>query len=142
MPRRSGSWNFDGEFFMSNVQCDYLDYDQALNELVYDKLKMYSYISGDTCSEYYPAAKAAYDALTTEEKTLFTTHAAYGSAFARLQAWANAVGETVTTNGIVKIPTSFTPNADNTNLIIILSVASIAAIAGATFFVRRRRSHK
>ncbi|MBQ7995286.1 MAG: hypothetical protein IJ247_03635 [Bacilli bacterium] len=135
-------WNFDGEFFMSNVQCDYLDYDQALNELVYDKLKMYSYISGDTCSEYYPAAKAAYDALTTAEKTLFTTHAAYGSAFARLQAWANAVGETVTTNGIVKIPTSFTPNADNTNLIIILSVASIAAIAGATFFVRRRRSHK
>lgn len=135
-------WNFDGEFFMSNVQCDYLDYDQALNELVYDKLKMYSYISGDTCSEYYPAAKAAYDALTTEEKTLFTTHAAYGSAFARLQAWANAVGETVTTNGIVKIPTSFTPNADNVNLIIILSVASIAAIAGATFFVRRRRSHK
>ena len=138
-------WNFDGTFFMSNCHADFLDYDQALNEFVTESLKMYHYTGSNQCGEYYGAAKTAYAALTADEKVLFGTHAAYGSARARLTAWAAANGETFDASA-----GTFTPHASglgimniaNNNYAVIIIVASMIAtisLTGMFLIIRRRK---
>lgn len=138
-------WNFDGTFFMSNCHADFLDYDQALNNFVTQSLKMYSYTGSNQCGDYYGAAKTAYEALTADERALFGTHAAYGSARARLTAWAAANGETFDASA-----GTFTPHASglgmmniaNNNYAVIIIVASVIAtisLAGMFLIIRRRK---
>ena len=140
-------WNFDGAFFMSNCHADYLEYDQALNEFVTESLKMYHYLGSNQCGDYYAGAKAAYEALSAEQKSVFNTEAAYASARARLSAWAIANGEvfdpisgtfTANTHGLLTI-------SQNNNVIIISAVIGVIAmisLAGVVLAIRRRRLHK
>lgn len=140
-------WNFDGQFFMSNCHANYLEYNQALDELVYNSLKMYDYTAGGQCTSYYAGAKAAYEALSAAEKTIFNTEAAYGSARARLSAWALANGEVFdSVNG------TFTPNTANAhgllitlkdNNVVIISIVTgiiaIISIVGVALALKRRK---
>ena len=141
-------WNFKGTFFMSNCHADYLAYDQALNELVYDKLKMYDYKDANNqCVNYYAAAKAAYQALTDAEKTIFNTEAAYGSARARLSAWAVANGEVFDpVNGTFAANSrgSLINSMNNNTVIIAVIICSfvMVSLAAVAFEIKRRRFHK
>lgn len=140
-------WNFDGTFFMSNCHADFLAYDQGLNNFVTQSLKMYSYTSGDQCASYYAGAKAAYEALSAEEKGIFNTEAAYASARARLSAWALANGEVFD-----PISGTFTANSHgllaksvNNNVVIIsivIGAIAMISLAGVMLAIRRRRLHK
>ena len=142
-------WNFKGTFFMSNCHANYLEYNQALNELVYDALKMYNYKDeSGSCTSYYADAKAAYEALTDTEKGIFNTEAAYGSARARLAAWALANGEvfdpisgtfTANTHGI-------NATALDKNNVVVISVVIFAialiSVAGVMLVIKKRKYNK
>ena len=141
-------WNFDGTFFMSNVHADYQEYNANLESFVGNSLKMYSYVGNGQCADYYAGAKTAYAALTADEKALFATYAGYGSAKARLEAWARANGETFDA-----VAGTFTPNGagsilnlKNNNNVVVIVVASTALIAasllGVLLVLRKRRYNK
>ena len=140
-------WNFDGTFFMSNVHADFLAYDQGLNEFVTESLKMYHYLGSDQCTSYYAGAKAAYEALSAEQKGVFNTEAAYASARARLSAWALANGEVFN-----PISGTFTANTHgllaknvNSNVVIIsivIGVIAMISLAGVMLAIKRRRLSK
>ena len=141
-------WNFDGTFFMSNVHADYQEYNANLESFVGNSLKMYSYVGNGQCASYYADAKAAYANLTADEKALFATYAGYGSAKARLEAWARANGETFDAAA-----GTFTPNGagsilnlKNNNNVVVIVVASTALIAasllGVLLVLRKRRYSK
>ncbi len=141
-------WNFDGTFFMSNVHADYQEYNANLESFVGNSLKMYSYVGNGQCADYYAGAKTAYAALTADEKALFANYAGYGSAKARLEAWARANGETFDAAA-----GTFTPNGagsilnlKNNNNVVVIVVASTALIAasllGVLLVLRKRRYSK
>ena len=138
-------WDFQGEFFMSNVHADYQEYNANLDAM-YGLLKMYDSENDGgytSCADYYDAAKAGYLALSEGEKALFNTNAAYGSARARLAAWAVANGETfdaangtfsaARTNPMVNVI------ENNSTFIIVIVAGTIALIAVASIFVLRRK---
>lgn len=141
-------WNFDGAFFMSNVHADFIEYNANLESFVGNKLKMYSYVGDGQCASYYADAKTAYAALSADEKALFNTHAGYGSAKARLAAWALANGETFdATAG------TFTPNGagsilnlkNNSNIAIIVvasTVLAAASLLGVLLVLKKRKYSK
>lgn len=142
-------WNFKGTFFMSNCHATYLEYNQALNELVYQHLAMYNYVAeSNECLSKYADAKAAYLALTDGEKAIFNTNAAYGSARARLAAWALANGEVYdAANGTI------TANAhglsiqmlDNNNMAVIsvvLFAIALVSTAGVMLAIKKRKYNK
>ena len=138
-------WNFDGSFLLSNVQVDYQEYNANLESLVGEKLKMYSYTGDGQCASYYADAKAAYLALSADEKALFNSFAGYGSAKARLTAWAAANGETFDAAA-----GTFTPNgagalfgivskSNATIIIIVASALTMISALGVGLVIRRRR---
>lgn len=142
-------FKFNGTFFVTNLRFDANEYNAALNSLVYDSLKMYSYrTESGTCTEYYAGAKAAYEALTDSEKGIFNTDAAYGSARARLTAWALANGEvfdpisgtfTANTHGINA--TSLDKNNVVVISVVICAIALISA-AGVMLVIKKRKYNK
>ncbi len=139
-------WNFKGTFFMSNCHANYLEYNQALNELVYSSLKMYDYTSGGQCTTHYAGAKAAYQALNPDEKELFNTHASYGSARARLAAWAAANNETFdATNGTFtqNANVGFASRGNGSNTIIIIAIVSVISLTTVSgiLFIKKRKLH-
>ena len=81
-------FNFKGLLFISNIQFDYLPYDEALNNFVVDSLKMFAVTSHETdWATYLPDALTAFDALSAEEQNLFNTDPAYASARNRFNTW-------------------------------------------------------
>ena len=140
-------WNFEGQFFMSNCRANYLEYNQALNELVYQSLKMYDYVADEEqCLSLYAGAKAAYEALTVEEKALFNHEDAYASARARLSAWASANGETFdATTGTFTSNTHNFNNLDKNNTIaisIVIGAIALISIVGVVLTIRKRKYSK
>ncbi|MBR4377526.1 MAG: hypothetical protein IKP50_01360 [Bacilli bacterium] len=139
-------WNFKGTFFMSNCHANYLEYNQALNELVYSSLKMYDYTSGGQCTTHYASAKAAYQALNPDEKELFNTHVSYGSARARLAAWAAANNETFdATSGTFtqNANVGFASRGNGSNTIIIIAIVSVISLTTVSgiLFIKKRKLH-
>ena len=141
-------WNFDGAFFMSNVHADFIEYNANLESFVGTKLKMYSYVGDGQCASYYADAKTAYAALSADEKALFNTHAGYGSAKARLAAWALANGETFDAAA-----GTFTPNGagsilnlkNNSNIAIIVVASTVlvaASLLGVLLVLKKRKYSK
>ena len=144
-------FKFNGTFFISNLRIDANEYNANLESLVFDSLHMYTYHSEDgacTLPEYYAAAKAAYEALTDTEKGIFNTDTAYGSARARLAAWALANGEvfdpisgtfTANTHGI-------NTNALDKNNVVVISVVIFAIVlisaAGVMLVIKKRKYNK
>lgn len=137
-------WNFDGTFFMSNVHANYLEYNANLDSFVGQSLKMYTYVGNGQCADYYDAAKTAYAALTDGEKALFNTHAAYGSARARLAAWAVANGETFDAANGTFSATKINPviNSENNSVIIVVLIAGIITLTGVAGVVILRKKHQ
>lgn len=141
------TFGLKGYFFISNINADVDAYNASLNDLVVNQLRMFSYRAQENkCLEYYEGAKAAYDALSAQDKETFMTNAAYGSAKARLQAWARVNGEQVTLSGITPINSSMFAITGNSNNVIIITIACsiMVALSSLAIFmvIRRRRYNK
>ena len=140
-------FGFFGSFFISNLVADYDAYNQALNDLVVDGLRMYSYkTDSNDCLTYYADAKAAYLALSGSDKGTFANNASYASARARLAAWAAANGDVLDLeNGTIAEGARFIQlgNHNSVNTIIIaIAFASSSIIALCVLFtLRKRRKH-
>ena len=137
-------WNFDGTFLMSNCHANYLEYNQTLDEFCYSTLKMYDYVNAnESCLTYYPTAKAAYEALSNEDKALFNTHAAYGAARARLAAWAIANSEVFdSTNGTLGKVELGVHALQDTSVILIVVASAIALSALAGIIIVKKKHQK
>ena len=109
---------------------------------------MYNYATAkNECGDYYAAAKAAYQALTDGEKTIFNTAAPYASARARLVAWAAANGEVFDpVNGTFAANShgSLINLANNNTIIISVIICSFAMVSltVVAFEIKRRKFHK
>ena len=114
----------------------------------YKYLHLRDYLAADangSCSTYYGTAKTQFSSLTAEEKTEFIK---LNDAVARLQAWANANGETFdpsTKTFSARSSTSplafgSTQNTNTIAIIVIISMVSVTAIGGY-FFLKRREQN-
>lgn len=140
-------WDFNGTFFMSNVHADYQVYNANLDAM-YGLLKMYDSENDQgytSCADYYAGAKAGYLALETEEKALFASNAAYGSARARLSAWAEANGEVLDLNaGTITANARALRNVttkNNTIVIVVVVACSSITLLGVILILRKKRQH-
>ena len=141
-------WDFNGMFFMSNVHANYQTYNADLDNM-YGLLKMYDSHNDQNytdCTDYYAAAKAGYLALGADEKALFGTNAAYGSAKARLAAWADANGDVLDANAgtiTAKAKVLLFGSDNNVSAIIITAVlaSSSLILVGVLLALKKRREH-
>lgn len=138
-------FGFLGSFFISNLVADYDAYDAGLNNLVHDGLKMYAYnAQNGSCSTYYADAKAAYLALSEDEKATFSTNPAYASARARLAAWADANGDVLdASSGTISVKARILPfdNDGDSAAMAGIALASFAIVAAGLLIVLKKR-HK
>lgn len=133
-------FKFNGNFFISNIVVDRDEYNEALDTLVHDKLKMYAYTSASasvTCANYYAEAKAAFNALSLEDKSIFTTEAVYASALARLNAWAVANNDVITSSGIQSVNSL---KGNNTITYVLVITMSLITLAGVALYLKRRHN--
>ncbi|MCQ3035890.1 MAG: type IV secretory system conjugative DNA transfer family protein [Bacilli bacterium] len=133
-------FKFNGNFFISNIVVDRDDYNEALDTLVHDSLKMYAYTTSSStvsCETYYPAAKAAFNALSLEDKTTFTTSSVYAAALARLNAWAVANNDVVTSSGIHSVNAL---SNDGSVIYIVVAVMGLITLAGAMLYAKKRHN--
>lgn len=98
---------------------------------------------------YYAAAKAAFHALTADQRALFVSDDAYSAPRARLAAWAIANHEVLnTTTNMLEAPVSSTQNtmfnglndSNTIMLIVIISLISVSVLGGA-FYLRKREQN-
>ena len=92
---------------------------------------------------YYAIAKAAYNALTASQKTLFRNDATYAAGYARLCAWAAANGDSfdaefnlVSSNRLNR----FVSSSDS--VLIIASLLGVFTIGAACFLLTRKKKEQ
>jgi hypothetical protein len=98
-------------------------------------ISTYLNITAGTCSERWTAAKAAYTALTDEEKTMFKTGTAYADMLKRYNAWAVANADTALTSSPIK-------GAEETSKSMLYYIAGVSVLAiatGAFFYFRKKK---
>ena len=113
------------------------------------------HITGDdtgdgSCTSYYygdnnNGAKAAFNALNSEQRRIFTTNSAYAAEWARLSAWASANGETL--NAQHELGTSpriiLVTSKDNVGIIAVLTISFVSLTAvGGYFLLRKKKEDK
>ena len=95
----------------------------------------------------YEAAKAAYNALSDNQKFTFCNFPSYADAFNRLTAWATANGETLNSaTGEISKSSSFTilgdGDKDNSTLYYaVLAVSALLVITVTSAFYFRKKRH-
>lgn len=98
--------------------------------------------TGDGALSYYAAAKEAYTKLSDEAKELFCTSKDYEDAFARLQAWANANGDSIIENIIVSGSNNISLVSNNENkvwiAIVVVSIVSVSILAVLVVYKKRK----
>ena len=88
-----------------------------------------------SCTEKYNRAKTAFDALTQDQKDLFTVNSRYSDAYAAYSRWASVVG------GGAAINIKGMTDASKTAIIVAtVSVGAIAAAAGFVFLRKKRNN--
>ena len=92
---------------------------------------------------YYSTAKAAFNALNTHQRSLFTGNTAYASEWARLSKWAEFNGDSLNSNNILAsngknianiIKNS---NIDKITFVIVISTAAVSII-GLYLFIKKK----
>lgn len=141
-------FSFKGTFFISNLQFTYNAYDADLNHLVRDSLHMYVYHdNNNTCLTYYAGAKAAYLALSLDQKALFASDSSYASAKARLAAWADANGDvfdaaagTITAKANMRLFNGV-DNQNSVAIIIAIAMSSSVALLGVLLVLKKKHKY-
>ncbi len=158
----SGSPRFSAYIGDTGVDCDYLLLGTVNVDIFSaDYMKMATYdpsldntggtnacYGTDGTDGYYATAKEYYNlTLTTAERTLICDEdGLYATAYDRLQKWAVACGDSIDTedNFILKAPVAaglsmgLTSN-DSGNLVLIITIISIGAVAAGGFFLVQRK---
>ncbi len=92
---------------------------------------------GDTCKAKYDAAKAAYDKLSENAKTLFTTGSDYASAYATYTYW-----ETHQNDASAAKLVNSSDTANWTNIAVIAGAVLFASFASAYFFLNKKKQDR
>lgn len=98
----------------------------------------------DNEHHYYSSAKAAFNALNTHQRNLFTSNSAYTTEWNRLSAWATANGESL--NGSNQLGAkevkvlNISEEPSSLILIVVISLGAIVSIAGY-LLIKKRREH-
>ena len=96
----------------------------------------------DNEHHYYSSAKAAFNALNTHQRSLFTGNSAYSVEWARLQAWASYNGDSLNSSNLLAATSIINPieiTNDFSVSIILIVVLSVAAISLSLYFVVKRK---
>ena len=94
---------------------------------------------------WYTAAKAAFNAMTSEARELFLTDSDYEAGADRLRAWATANGEVINASNLLVASSNntFLNIANNNNSAIIIVIITLIGFAFAGLFViSRKRKHQ
>ena len=129
---------------------------QMVKEFVQDNMHMTDYdsdlhvgVEGDGwCKDeehhYYSTAKAAFNALTDDQRELFCTSATFANAYARLRAWAAANSDTFDLNSYTISEANNTlgfvaNNHSSVGIIIaIISLTSLVVGFGLSFLLKKK----
>lgn len=100
----------------------------------------------DNEHHYYSTAKAAFNALNTHQRSLFTTNSAYLTEWTRLSTWASFNGDSLNGSNILALSSKVSPinnviNVDNSVVIIvIISIVSLSTV-GVYFYFRHKKEN-
>ena len=146
-----GSYNYvgvrstDGAIYISSITFSYSASDTAKNVANYI---MYEDTNGQ-CNTKFAIAKGYFEGLTSTERATFMTSSDYVIAQARerFEAWAAALGKTITYSGGDYVISSNTIRIgqvfDTRNIAIIVIFVSFSAVGAACYFgFRKRRNEK
>ena len=95
-----------------------------------------------SCLNWYADAKAAYNALNSDQKAVFQTNA-YEAARLRLANWAKANGDTLSESGISSINRSAIRelNSDSNTAFIVTALGIGGVVAAIGYFLTRKKKH-
>lgn len=97
----------------------------------------------DSEHHYYSTAKAAFNALNTHQRSLFTSNSAYTTEWTRLSAWAGANGDSLNGSNTLEenrniLPLIVTSDSNKTIVfVLIFSLLGMSTICGY-LFIRRK----
>ena len=87
-------------------------------------------------------AKAAYEALTADQKAIFLNASEYVDMVARLAAWANANQEAFVGGEFINAANGLNINQNNINLLAMIAIASIVISLSCLLIVAALRKRK
>lgn len=102
----------------------------------------------DNEHHYYTTAKSAFNSLNEHQRTLFTSNSAYTSEWARLQAWANANGDSLNSSTLLdekKNPLvlfNLSNNQGATGTIIVIVMSFLTCTLCASYVINKKRKNK
>lgn len=100
----------------------------------------------DSEHHYYTTAKAAFNALNTHQRSLFTGNDAYNAEWARLSTWASKNGDSLNSNNELAKGTNTNPistvidNGSEIIIVVVISVLSLSMI-GVFLLIKRRKEN-
>ena len=94
------------------------------------------------CLSYYADAKAAYEALTADQKAIFLNASEYADMVARLTAWANANQEAFVGGEFINAANGLNINQNNINLLAMIAITSIVISLSGLLIVAALRKRK
>lgn len=100
----------------------------------------------DSEHHYYTTAKAAFNALNTHQRSLFTGNDAYNAEWARLSTWAAKNGDSLNSNNQLEKGTNTNPistvidNGSEIIIVVVISVLSLSMI-GVLLLIKRRKEN-
>ena len=100
----------------------------------------------DSEHHYYTTAKAAFNALNTHQRSLFTGNDAYNAEWARLSTWASKNGDSLNSNNQLAKGTNINPISNIVNngseiiIVVVISILSLSAV-GAYLLIKRRKEN-
>ena len=122
----------------------YMHLDDYNSNLGYCKDNEHNYYQKDATQD---GAKRGFNSLSPEQRALFVSNEAFADAWARLQAWATANGDSLNASNQLAAKSGVSPLVniigENTNtvaIIVIISMVSVTAIGGY-FFLRKRKEN-
>ena len=100
----------------------------------------------DSEHHYYTTAKAAFNALNTHQRSLFTGNDAYNAEWTRLSTWASKNGDSLNSNNQLAKGTNINPISSIVNdgseiiIVVVISVLSLSMI-GVYLLIKRRKEN-
>lgn len=131
-------YSFDLNIIFTAVAWEDSDY---VDEFRTNYMHMSENVTGQ-CDTYYPLAKAAFNALTDSQRSLFLTSSTFTAAKNRLVAWATAKGDAINSSNTIVAGNSATNaiNATSNSMITLLAIIiSLSVLPTAYLLISKKR---
>jgi len=140
----TNAWNFSSDTVTSSTTKLYAKFldtkayhvESFINNYMHPEIPFTDTRDTKACLNYYPSAKTAYNTLTNDEKTLFSTSSTYKNYYLRLQSWAVANGEVINGINISSAAKSIGTNNDDNGLLVLILISSFAILGGVLFLAK------